>query len=117
MNNMKSLDEWHDTWHDKSHENFFSYAFFHVEIEHTIANSRNSEELKYVWSAWQDAAGKPIRGLYNEYIDLSNRAAEANGTGIILKSFDIFVEISLLLLLISCLIFVGCSFNQVLRFQ
>lgn len=102
---------------DKSHENFFSYVFFHVEIEHTIATSRNSEELKYVWSAWQDAAGKPIRGLYNEYIDLSNRAALANGTVIILKSFRIFVENSLLLLLISYLIFVGCSFSKVLRFQ
>ncbi|CAL8097157.1 unnamed protein product [Orchesella dallaii] len=49
------------------------------DVENIISTSRNSAELAYTWEAWRNASGKPIRELYNEFIDLSNKAAQANG--------------------------------------
>lgn len=48
------------------------------EIEDIMAKSTNYQELTYVWQAWRDASGKKMRGLYKDYVDLSNEAARAN---------------------------------------
>jgi len=53
--------------------------FDNTDIESIISTSRNSAELAYVWKAWRDASGAPIKELYKEYIALSNKAAIANG--------------------------------------
>ena len=49
-----------------------------------IANLRDFDHLKEVWTAWRDSAGKPIRPLYKQYVDLINKTAELNGY----KSYD-----------------------------
>lgn len=36
------------------------------------------EELEYVWRAWHDAAGKPIREQYKRFVELNNEAARLN---------------------------------------
>jgi len=45
-----------------------------------MAKSEDYEELAYVWKQYREVAGKPTRELYNQRIDLSNKAALANGT-------------------------------------
>ena len=48
-------------------------------LESIMANSRNYNELAYVWRQWRAATGKLMRTDYNRYVDLSNEAAELNG--------------------------------------
>lgn len=45
-----------------------------------MANVRDPEELRYVWRAWREAAGKPIRQKYLRFVELANEAARLNGT-------------------------------------
>ncbi|KAK4313338.1 hypothetical protein Pmani_015292 [Petrolisthes manimaculis] len=44
-----------------------------------MANSRDPDELRYLWRAWREAAGKPIRQKYLRFVQLSNEAARLNG--------------------------------------
>jgi len=48
-------------------------------IEEVISQSRNFDELTYVWKAWRDASGAKMRDDYKTYVQLSNLAAELNG--------------------------------------
>lgn len=48
-----------------------------------LATSSNYDELAYVWREWRDVASKPMRDDYEMYIELSNKAARANGKLII----------------------------------
>ncbi|KAK4883480.1 hypothetical protein RN001_006799 [Aquatica leii] len=48
-------------------------------LEAIMASSTNYEELKYVWSSWRSASGKPIKDKYIKYVKLSNEAALADG--------------------------------------
>lgn len=50
-----------------------------TDAEKVMAESRDYEELKYVWSQWRDASGAKMRTNYQNYVTLSNQAAEANG--------------------------------------
>lgn len=50
-----------------------------------MATSTNYEELKYVWKAWHDASGAKIRSSYPKYVELSNKAAVANGMSLIFR--------------------------------
>ncbi|XP_059487086.1 angiotensin-converting enzyme-like [Neocloeon triangulifer] len=49
------------------------------DMETVISGSRDYEELKYVWSQWRDASGAKMRTNYQNYVTLSNQAAQANG--------------------------------------
>jgi peptidyl-dipeptidase A len=49
------------------------------DVEKIISESRDYEELKYVWSQWRDASGAKMRTNYQNYVTYSNQAAEANG--------------------------------------
>ncbi|MCL4121824.1 UNVERIFIED_CONTAM: hypothetical protein GTU68_063713 [Idotea baltica] len=44
-----------------------------------MRQSRDYEKLIYTWKAWRDAAGKPLRNTFSEYIKLLNEAALLNG--------------------------------------
>ncbi|XP_047493247.1 LOW QUALITY PROTEIN: angiotensin-converting enzyme-like [Penaeus chinensis] len=44
-----------------------------------MATSRDPDELRYAWRAWRDAAGRPLRGKYARFVELSNEAARLNG--------------------------------------
>jgi len=48
-------------------------------MEEVISQSRNFDELAYVWKAWRDASGAKMRDDYKKYVELSNLAAEKNG--------------------------------------
>jgi peptidyl-dipeptidase A len=52
-------------------------------IENLMASSRNFDELKWLWNEWHDKSGKLMRTDYKSYIDLMNKAADANGNSII----------------------------------
>ncbi|XP_055372268.1 angiotensin-converting enzyme [Condylostylus longicornis] len=45
-------------------------------IQTIIVRSRDPEELKYTWTQWYDAAGKPVRKNFEKYIELKTKAAK-----------------------------------------
>ncbi|KAK6617495.1 hypothetical protein RUM44_005083 [Polyplax serrata] len=48
------------------------------DITEIFVKSRDPDELRYYWSEWRNAAGKPVREMYKEYVKLSNEAAVLN---------------------------------------
>lgn len=48
------------------------------EITEIMINSRNSDELKYVWKAWRDVSGKKVKTDFTKYVELSNEIARLN---------------------------------------
>ena len=50
-------------------------------IEAILADTENRswEELTYVWTAWRNGTGRNMRGKIGDYVELSNKAAQANG--------------------------------------
>ena len=51
---------------------------FALDIESVLASSKDYDELSYVWSEWRKVAAKPMRSAYENYVNLSNLAAQAN---------------------------------------
>jgi hypothetical protein len=49
------------------------------DLEDILAEVKDYDEMAYVWKNWRDATGIKVRPLYYKYIDLSNKAARANG--------------------------------------
>lgn len=54
-----------------------------TDIEEILATSTDYDELDYVWSEWRKVASRPMLHDYEQYVELSNEAAQANGTLII----------------------------------
>ena len=50
-----------------------------ADLVRVMATSRDPEELRYAWRAWRDAAGRPLRQQFAQYVRLSNEAARING--------------------------------------
>ncbi|CAG9769628.1 unnamed protein product [Ceutorhynchus assimilis] len=48
------------------------------DLTQILAVSRDAEELKHTWLKWRDAIGPKCRGLYKDYVELSNEAARLN---------------------------------------
>ena len=48
-------------------------------LKKIIAESRDSEELLYVWEEWRKSVGPPLRDLYTEFVKLNNIGAKDNG--------------------------------------
>ncbi|ENN80010.1 hypothetical protein YQE_03557, partial [Dendroctonus ponderosae] len=48
------------------------------ELTQILSTSKDPEELKHVWLGWRNAVGAKCRGLYKQYVDLSNDAAKLN---------------------------------------
>lgn len=44
-----------------------------------MATSRDYNELKYAWKGWYEAAGRPIKNDYKDFVELSNIASMADG--------------------------------------
>lgn len=44
-----------------------------------MATSHDAEELKEAWVAWRDESGKKMQADYLKYVELGNKAAQANG--------------------------------------
>lgn len=49
------------------------------EIEERLSESRNFDELKYLWTQWRDQSGKLMRSDYEKYVDIMNEMAKGNG--------------------------------------
>ncbi len=50
-----------------------------TEIEEKMAESRDYEELEYIWNEWRDKSGKLMKDDYLTYRDLMNEAATSSG--------------------------------------
>lgn len=48
------------------------------DLTEILARSGSPEEMKRVWVEWRNAVGPRVRGVYGEYVRLSNEAARAN---------------------------------------
>ena len=61
---------------------YINLIFFEIVTDLTaiMANSRNYEDLKYAWKGWHESAGRPVKDDYEEFVILSNRAREPDGT-------------------------------------
>ncbi|XP_065643822.1 angiotensin-converting enzyme isoform X2 [Hydra vulgaris] len=47
-------------------------------LKKILADSRDPDELLYVWEEWHNLAGPPIRNLYTEFVKLNNIGAREN---------------------------------------
>lgn len=48
-------------------------------ITDRFAQSRDFDELKYLWKEWHDNSGKLMRTNYTNYVNLINKVAIGNG--------------------------------------
>ncbi|KAM9424543.1 angiotensin-converting enzyme [Pholidichthys leucotaenia] len=49
------------------------------ELTDIMANSRSYKKLLYAWEGWHNESGVPMKQLYSEYVELSNRASRGDG--------------------------------------
>ncbi|XP_033975630.1 angiotensin-converting enzyme [Trematomus bernacchii] len=49
------------------------------ELTNIMATSRSYKRLLYVWEAWHNASGVPLREHYPKFVELSNKASRADG--------------------------------------
>ncbi|KAG9486097.1 hypothetical protein GDO78_008918, partial [Eleutherodactylus coqui] len=52
---------------------------FEPGLDQIMLDSTNYEERLWAWEGWRAEAGKKMRKLYEEYVDLENEAARLNG--------------------------------------
>jgi hypothetical protein len=43
-----------------------------------MAKSRDWDELTWVWTEWRRKAGRPMRDLFEQLVDITNEAARYN---------------------------------------
>ena len=43
-----------------------------------MRTSRDPDELKHVWVEWRKVSGQKFRGMFEQYVALSNEAATLN---------------------------------------
>uniref|UniRef100_A0A1B0D1L8 Angiotensin-converting enzyme n=1 Tax=Phlebotomus papatasi TaxID=29031 RepID=A0A1B0D1L8_PHLPP len=63
----------------ESDPTFTDYMTLDPEIELRMAESRDYDELQYIWTEWREKSGKLMREDYKEYVRLINLMAEMNG--------------------------------------
>lgn len=44
-----------------------------------MANSTSYKKLLYAWEGWHNESGAPLRGEYEKFVRLSNKASRADG--------------------------------------
>lgn len=49
------------------------------DLVRIMAMSRDEREIRYVWEAWHDKTGPPLRNTFMRYLDLANQAAYGHG--------------------------------------
>uniref|UniRef100_A0A672R989 Angiotensin-converting enzyme n=1 Tax=Sinocyclocheilus grahami TaxID=75366 RepID=A0A672R989_SINGR len=49
------------------------------ELTEIMATSRSYKRLLYAWEGWHNASGVPLRSLYSEFVELSNKASRMDG--------------------------------------
>ncbi|XP_030629868.1 angiotensin-converting enzyme isoform X2 [Chanos chanos] len=49
------------------------------ELTDIMANSRSYKRLLYAWEGWHNQSGMPLKKLYPEFVQLSNKASQMDG--------------------------------------
>lgn len=49
------------------------------ELSEIMASSRSYKRLLYAWDAWRNASGVPLKEIYPQFVNLSNKASQADG--------------------------------------
>uniref|UniRef100_A0AAQ5YV41 Angiotensin-converting enzyme n=1 Tax=Amphiprion ocellaris TaxID=80972 RepID=A0AAQ5YV41_AMPOC len=49
------------------------------ELTDIMANSRSYKKLLYAWEGWHNESGMPLKELYPRFVELSNKASQADG--------------------------------------
>ncbi|XP_068611055.1 angiotensin-converting enzyme [Brachionichthys hirsutus] len=49
------------------------------ELTDIMATSRSYKKLLYAWEGWHNASGVPLKTLYPAFVELSNKASQADG--------------------------------------
>ncbi|TRY89927.1 hypothetical protein DNTS_000391 [Danionella cerebrum] len=49
------------------------------ELSEIMATSRSYKRLLYAWEGWHNSSGVPLRPLYPEFVELSNKATQMDG--------------------------------------
>ncbi|XP_066299934.1 angiotensin-converting enzyme-like [Branchiostoma lanceolatum] len=52
---------------------------FEPDLVRELATGRDYDRLQFIWDGWRASAGPSLRPLYQEFVSLSNEAAQANG--------------------------------------
>jgi len=55
-----------------------------LELTEIMATSRSYKRLLYAWEGWHNSSGVPLRSLYPEFVELSNKASQMDGKQVIL---------------------------------
>ena len=49
------------------------------ELTEIMANSRSYKKLLFAWEGWHNASGRPLKQYYPRFVELSNKASQADG--------------------------------------
>ncbi|XP_037350441.1 angiotensin-converting enzyme-like protein Ace3 [Talpa occidentalis] len=49
------------------------------DLQEIMATSQDERELVWAWQGWRDAVGRPLRFIFEHYVQLSNKIANLNG--------------------------------------
>nr|KAG5705667.1 hypothetical protein BaRGS_026606 [Batillaria attramentaria] len=49
------------------------------DLQDLMAQSRDPDTLKAAWEGWHNAAGRPMRDMYRQFVEASNHGAVQNG--------------------------------------
>ncbi|GLH10915.1 Angiotensin-converting enzyme [Gryllus bimaculatus] len=62
------------------------------ELVQLLANSGDADELRHAWVEWRRVSGEKVRGLFEQYVAISNEAAALNNytdlSGLWLKAYE-----------------------------
>ncbi|KAK7873703.1 hypothetical protein R5R35_013235 [Gryllus longicercus] len=62
------------------------------ELVQLLAHSGDADELRHAWVEWRRASGEKVRGLFEQYVAISNEAAALNNytdlSGLWLKAYE-----------------------------
>ena len=54
-------------------------AISRLDLTRELATGRDYDRLQFIWDGWRASVGPQLRSLYQEFVELSNEAAVANG--------------------------------------
>ena len=79
LNDRIDLWKFNSTFSSNYSGVFLHFSFLTKDLYRLMASSRDYDELEWAWKAWRDEVGAPARADYTRYVELKNKAAQANG--------------------------------------
>lgn len=63
-------------------------VFLHfADIAEIMATSRSYKTLLFAWEGWHNASGVPLKKYYPRFVELSNKASQADGKNYVTKEY------------------------------